>query len=73
SGLSLLPAKNGLDNGVHLTGFGRAGSFEAAWFTNGPKDDAQHYVLGVATDKQGNIYVTDHYRHCVLKYREEHR
>jgi DNA-binding beta-propeller fold protein YncE len=53
--------------------FSPAAVFEFAWFTRGPKDDSQHYVLGAAVNAQGDIYITDQYQHRVLKYRAHSR
>jgi hypothetical protein len=52
-----------------LQRFSPAGVFESAWFIGGPREDSQQYLLGVTADTKGNIYITDQYRHRVLKYR----
>ena len=49
--------------------FTAEGSFRAAWFPRGPQHDSEQYVLGLAVDKKGDIYITDHYQHCVQKYK----
>lgn len=48
--------------------FGPASVFERLWRTAGPDDNSRHFPLGIAADKAGYIYVTDHYQHCVQKY-----
>ncbi len=48
--------------------FTAGGEFKSSWPTVGAADDMQHYPLAVATDRAGNVYVTDHYQHSVRKY-----
>lgn len=49
--------------------FNLSGEFLAQWYTSGVFDDSKHFPLGVTTTKGGNIYVTDHYAHCIQKYK----
>jgi DNA-binding beta-propeller fold protein YncE len=46
-----------------------AGGFEGSWKTEGSGGDTERYLLGIAAGKSGDVYVTDHYRHCIQKYR----
>jgi glucose/arabinose dehydrogenase len=50
----------------HLTS---QGSFQSAWLTSGVFDDSKQFPLGVAVGKDGSVYVTDHYAHCVQRYK----
>ena len=45
-----------------------SGNFIFQWFTSGVFDDSKHFPIGIAITKEGDIYVTDHYAHCVQKY-----
>lgn len=45
------------------------GGVKSCWPAAGAGDDTQRYPLGVAADRAGNVYITDHYRHSVGKYR----
>jgi hypothetical protein len=47
--------------------FTAGGEFKSSWPAVGAADDTQHYPLAVATDRAGNVYVTDHYQHSVRK------
>ena len=47
----------------------QGGGFEWSWKTAGAGDDSERYLLGITAGKDGDVYVTDHYRHCVQKYR----
>jgi hypothetical protein len=33
------------------------------------KPDVKHFPLGITADKEGSIFVTDHFSHCVQKYK----
>lgn len=38
------------------------------WLTSGVFEDDKHFPLGVAISN-GNIYITDHYAHCIQRYK----
>lgn len=38
------------------------------WQTPGVLDDSKHFPLGITTGKNGSIFVTDQFAHCVQKY-----
>ena len=44
------------------------GLVETVWLADGSRDDSKQYVLGIAVDSDGSIFVTDHYQHRVHKY-----
>lgn len=48
--------------------FNSDGEFLAKWYTSGVFDDSKHFPLGITTTKNGSIYVSDHYAHCIQKY-----
>jgi len=48
-----------------LTGEGKPVS---SWMTPGLPDDSKHYPLGITSYRNGCIYVSDHYAHCIQKY-----
>jgi DNA-binding beta-propeller fold protein YncE len=47
--------------------FARQGEFQLLWKSAGTGDGSRHFPLGVAADRAGNVYVTDHYQHSVQK------
>lgn len=49
--------------------FNSAGGFLTQWVTSGVFDDSKHFPLGITTTKGGNIYITDHFAHCVQRYK----
>jgi len=49
--------------------FSSSGDIITQWYTTGVLDDSKHFSLGITTTKGGNIYVTDHFAHCVQRYR----
>jgi len=46
--------------------FSPNGAFQTMLYTRGAKDDTKHYVLGIAVDKQGNVYITDQSTNTIL-------
>ena len=52
-----------------IQGLSPAGAFEYSWKTAGLGDDSERYPLGIAAAKNGDVYMADHYRHCIEKYR----
>jgi tripartite motif-containing protein 71 len=48
--------------------FNSNGEFTSQWFTSGVFKDSKHFPLGITVAKNGNIYITDHYAHCIQKY-----
>ncbi len=42
--------------------------FSNMWVTSGVMDNSKHFPLGIVAPKNGFVYVTDHYAHCVQKY-----
>jgi DNA-binding beta-propeller fold protein YncE len=44
------------------------GEFTSQWYTSGVFKDSKHFPLGITAAKNGNIYITDHYAHCIQKY-----
>jgi len=48
-----------------------SGGFEWLWRTAGTGGDSERYPLGIATGKNGDVYVTDHYHHSVQQYRSQ--
>jgi tripartite motif-containing protein 71 len=49
--------------------FSPSGDFLVQWYTSGVPDDSKHFPLGIIASKNGSIYVTDHFAHCVQKYK----
>ena len=49
--------------------FDSKGNFQLQWLTSGILDDSKYYPLGIVTGKDNNVYVTDHYAHCILQYK----
>lgn len=49
--------------------FSPSGEFLSQWYTSGVFDDSKHFPLGITTTKGANIYITDHYAHCIQRYR----
>lgn len=43
--------------------------FQGAWLTSAIFEDSRYFPLGIATAKNGLVYVTDHYAHTVHLYR----
>jgi DNA-binding beta-propeller fold protein YncE len=48
--------------------FNSVGEFLVQWYTSGVFDNSKHFPLGITTTKGENIYITDHYAHCIQKY-----
>ncbi len=49
--------------------FDSKGNFKFQWTTTGVFEDDKSFPLGICLGQGNNIYVTDHYSHCVLQYR----
>ncbi len=47
--------------------FNSSAEFQIQWVTSGPLDNSKHFPIGITT-ADGNIYVTDHFEHCIQKY-----
>jgi hypothetical protein len=45
------------------------GEFLIQWHSAGEPDDSNHFPLGITAAKEGSIFVTDHFSHCVQKYK----
>ncbi len=52
--------------GVQL--FDASSRFKLQWLTTGLFDNTRHFPLGIAV-KNGSVYVTDHYDHCIRRYK----
>lgn len=48
--------------------FNPDGEFQSKWVTSGLLDDSRHFPLGITVIGDGNIYVSDHYAHCIQRY-----
>jgi DNA-binding beta-propeller fold protein YncE len=49
--------------------FDSKGNYQLQWLASGIFDDSKSFPLGIVTGKDNNIYVTDHYAHCILQYK----
>jgi streptogramin lyase len=49
-----------------LTG---AGEPITGWLTSGVFDDSKQFPIGIAVGPDGSVFVTDHYAHCIQKYK----
>jgi len=38
------------------------------WYTSGVFDDSKHFPLGITAARNGSIYITDNYAHCIQQY-----
>ena len=38
------------------------------WTTSGNHDDSKHFPLGITVPENNNIYITDHFAHCIQVY-----
>jgi tripartite motif-containing protein 71 len=48
--------------------FNPSADFLNLWKTSGVFDDSRHFPIGIVAAKNGFVYVTDHYAHCIQKY-----
>jgi DNA-binding beta-propeller fold protein YncE len=48
--------------------FSAGGEIITQWNTSGIPDDSKHFPLGITVAGNGNIYITDHYAHCIQAY-----
>jgi tripartite motif-containing protein 71 len=48
--------------------FNSSGEFENMWTTSGIPDNSRHFPIGIVAPRNGFVYVTDQYMHCVQKY-----
>jgi len=48
--------------------FNADGEFLMKWITSGVLDNSRHFPLGVVAPGNRNVYITDHYSHCIQKY-----
>jgi DNA-binding beta-propeller fold protein YncE len=48
--------------------FSPGGDYITSWFTSGNFDNSKHFPLGITVIRNGTVYITDHYAHCVQKY-----
>jgi DNA-binding beta-propeller fold protein YncE len=44
------------------------GVFITQWKTSEVPDNSRYFPIGITIAKNGSVYVTDHYAHCVQKY-----
>jgi hypothetical protein len=49
--------------------FNSNGDFVFGWLTTDNFDNSIHFPLGIVAAKNGSIYITDNYIHCVQKYK----
>jgi len=49
--------------------FNKSGEVDILWNAAGPEDDSKQFVLGIVVNNDDAVYVTDHYHHCVQKYK----
>jgi DNA-binding beta-propeller fold protein YncE len=49
--------------------FSPSGDFLAQWYSSGVFDNSKHFPLGITAAKNGYIYITDHYAHCIQIYK----
>jgi tripartite motif-containing protein 71 len=49
--------------------FNKNCDYLSGWITSGVLDDSKHYPIGVVAGTDGMVYITDHYAHCVQKYK----
>jgi DNA-binding beta-propeller fold protein YncE len=47
--------------------FNQGMQYQSHWVTPGPLDNSKHFPMGVAA-RDGNVYVTDQFEHCIFKY-----
>ena len=48
--------------------FGASNQFKLQWLTTGVFDSSRHFPLGIAV-KNGSVFITDHFDHCIKKYK----
>ena len=48
--------------------FNSEGDFLMQWYTSGVFDDSKHFPLGITAARNGSIYITDNYAHCIQQY-----
>ena len=44
-------------------------NFKTSWFVSAVFDSSLYFPLGIVTDSDRNVFVSDHYDHCIYKYK----
>ena len=52
-----------------IINFTSGGEHISEWITAGTMDNGSHFPLGILISVDGSVFITDHYSHCVQKYK----